>query len=300
MPFAGSLEGTFGLGRPIQYITAMTPTPSGAVPNYYTQNSGFLMYQPGYTSANLQLKSTMHISTATSIRTYTGIPAGAWTIIHDKDLDSNIFYSMVQGTRVLTRSVLAKGLSTVTNSTLTTYNGISVQVLGACYAPACMWTSTMYGAFVIGGFTSSNIGVLEFNAQKVIASTYTVSYLNEVYGTEMIPKSASGFSNDFAVAYTRSGKIMSSWTVDMLNRSWTNRFDNLYSSGVTGPSNGDGMIFYPIGKLIHPGDTTSNVNRIAMNDTGSALTWSSIKTVPIADNGGYPYHLSHTALSSII
>jgi hypothetical protein len=314
MPFFGSTEGRFGYGRPVRYITPANPTPpSGNAPSYYTANSGFLMYQPGYTSATLQLKSTMHISTTTNIRAYTGIPTGAWTIIHDKDLDSNVFYSMVQGTRVLTRSVLTKGGTTTTNSTMYTYAGTTAPVLGACYAPACMWTSTMYGAFIIGGFTSSNVHVMEFSAQKTIANAYAVPYLNEVYGTEVVPKAASGFSYDFGVAYTRSGKIMSSWTVDMLNRSWTNRVDNTYGSGTTGPANGDGMIYYPIGKSIHLNDNTTDVNRIAMNDTssallylwritqsGTALVWSSIKNIPIADSGGYPYHLSHTALSSIV
>lgn len=308
MPLAGSVEGAYGYGRGFRAAQA-----GGNAPAYYTSSSGFLMYQPGYNTQNLQVKSAANISTVTADRTYSNVTvANAWTIIHDKDLDSNVYYSMSQSGRVLSRIVLNKGLTTFTTSTLTTYTGISVQVLGACYAPACMWSNTAYGAFVIGGFSSGNIGVLEFTSNKVIGTTYTVAYTSEVYGTEMVPKAASGFANDYGVAYTRNSRQMSSWTVNMDTRTWSNRRDNSYTSGVNGPSNGCGMIYYPRNKPIFTNDPDTSANRIAMNDTSTALlyvwritesgtdiVWTFLRTVPLANNGGYPYHMSAAAYNSV-
>jgi hypothetical protein len=316
MPFISSEAGNFGYGRYIQTIAGSTP--SGSTPSYYTSNSGWLMNQPGYSATSMQIKNTSSISTATATRTYTGF-TNAWTFIHDKDLDSNIWYGMTEGTRVLRRYALAKGGTTITASTVTTYAGATTSVLGACYAPACMWTnpSTSYGAFVIGGFSQAVIHVLEFNASKVIAagSTYTVAYTSEVYGTEVVPKAASGFTNDYGVAYTRNSRQMSSWTVNMATRSWTNRTDNAYSTGTTGPSNGDGMIYYPIGKSIFANDPDTSTNRIAMNDTSSAflyvwtitenagktaIVWTFSKRISISENGGYPYHMSLNTYNAVI
>jgi hypothetical protein len=307
MPLASSAEGAYGYGRAFRQAAA-----AGNAPSYYTSNSGFLMYQPGFNNTTLILKPATAISTTSSIRTYTGF-TNAWTYIHDKDLDSNIWYGMTEGTRVLRRYTLAKGTSTITVSTLTTYAGATTSVLGASYAPACMWTGTAYGAFVIGGFSQAVVHVLEFTANKTIGTTYTVPYTSEVYGTEMIPKAASGFTNDFGVAYTRNSRQMSSWTVNMDTRTWSNRTDNSYSQGSTGPSNGDGMIYYPIGKAIFTGDPDTSTNRIAMNDTssarlyvwtitqsGSALVWTFLKQVTIPDNGGYPYHMSAATYNSVI
>lgn len=260
----------------------------------------------------MQLKTIANIANSTTIRTYTGF-SNAWTFIHDKDLDSNIWYGMTEGTRILRRYVLAKGGTSVTVTTITTYAGATTSVLGACYAPACMWTGTSYGAFIIGGFSQAVVHVLEFNAAKTaISATYTVPYVSEVYGTEIIPRQASGFSQHFGVAYTRNSRQMSSWTVNMDTRSWTNRQDNSYSSGVNGPSNGNGMIYYPPGKQIVSSDPDTTTNRIAMNDTstarlyvwtvtqsGNALVWTYLKTVTIADNGGYPYHMSTATYNSV-
>jgi hypothetical protein len=269
------------------------------------------MYQPAYNATTLQLKTAANISTATVIRTYTGITS-AWTFIHDKDLDSNIYYGMPDGTHILSRFALAKGGTTVTASTLTTYAGATTNVLGASYAPACMWSGTAYGAFVIGGFSQAVIHVLEFTASKTIGTTYTVAYTSEVYGTEMVPKAASGFANDYGVAYTRGSRQMSSWTVNMSSRTWSNRKDNTYINGTNGPANGDGMIYYPINKPIFAGDPDTSTNRIAMNDTstailyvwtitesGTGLVWTFLKQVPTAGSGGYPYHMSAAAYNSV-
>lgn len=306
MPLAGSVEGAFGYGCGFRAAQA-----GGNAPAYYTSSSGFLMYQPGFNATTLQLKSAANISTATVIRTYTGF-TNAWTYIHDKDLDSNIYYGMTEGTRVLRRYILLKGGTTVTASTLTAYAGATTSVLGACYAPACMWTGTAYGAFVIGGFSQAVVHVLEFTANKTIGTTYTVAYTSEVYGTEMVPKAASGFANNYGIAYTRGTRQMSSWTVNMDTRSWSNRFDNSYIQGTNGPSNGDGMMYYPVNKPIFTGDPDTSTNRIAMNDTstarlyvwtitesGTRIVWTFLKLVNIADIGGYPYHMSAAAYNSV-
>ena len=270
------------------------------------------MNQPGYSATSLQIKSTSAISTAGAIRTYIGFTA-AWTLIHDKDLDSNVWYGMTEGSRVLRRYDLAKGGTTITTSTLTTYAGATTSVLGACYAPACMWTGTAYGAFIIGGFSQAVVHVLEFTAAKTIGTTYTVAYTSEVYGTEVIPKQASGFSQHFGVAYTRASKQMSSWTVNMDTRTWSNRTDNSYTSGTNGPSNGDGMIYYPPGKPIFLNDPDTSTNRLAMNDTasarlyvwtvtqsGNALVWTFLKQIITSENGAYPYHMSQATYNAVI
>jgi hypothetical protein len=275
------------------------------------------MNQPGFAVTTLQLKNISSLAAAAATRTYTGLTA-AWTTIHDKDLDSNVYYNMAEGgtPKTLRRYVLAKGGTTVTVSSMYSYSGATTSVLGACYAPQCMWTNstTTVGAFIIGGFTQAVVHVLEFGTNRTINNTYTVAYTSEVYGTEVVPQAASGFSRDYGLAYTRGSRQMSSWTVDMFNRSWTNRRDNTYTSGTTGPGNGDGMIFYPIGKQISVDDRTTSTNRIAMNDTGSArlytwnitehaglssIVWNYNSTITIAEAGGYPYHMSSNAYNSI-
>jgi hypothetical protein len=319
MPFLSSVAGESGYGR---YITLTTqsapvpPTPTGAAPAYYTQNTGWLMNQPGYSVTTLQLKYISSLQTSAATRTYTGLTA-AWTTIHDKDLDSNVYYNMAEGgPKTLRRYVLAKGGTTVTVSSMFLYSGATTSVLGACYAPQCMWTNstTTVGAFIIGGFSQAVLHVLEFGTNRTITSTYTVPYTSEVYGTEVVPKAASGFSKDYGIAYTRNSRQMSSWTADMFTRSWTNRRDNSYSPGVNGPSNGNGMIYYPIGKQISFNDLTTSTNRIAMNDTSSAalytwnitehaglssIVWTYNSTIRIAESGGYPYHMSSNAYNSI-
>jgi hypothetical protein len=312
MPFVNTVEFNYAFsGKP-----GAAPAPAGNLPSYYTVNSGFLMYQPGFTATTLQLKALADINTATVIRTYSSV-VGSWTVIHDKDLDSNIWYSMPESgaPKTLYRYALAKGGTTITQTTVGTYAGATTSVLGACYAPACMWNGTAYGAFIIGGFNQSVVHVLPFTSSKTIGSTYTVPYTSEVYGTEMVPKQASGFNNHYGVAYTRGSKQMSSWTVIMDSNSsagWTNRIDNSYTGGVNGPANGDGMIYYPPGKQIVSGDSATTTNRIAMNDTSSArlyvwtvaesgtqLNWTYLSTIAIANNGGYPYHMSSNTYNSV-
>ncbi len=296
-----------------------TSSPITGVPAYYTSNSGFLLYQPGYSITTEDLKNSTNIGVNTVIRSYTGFQTG-WNFVHDKDLDSNVIYKMPESTRVLYKFVLAKGGTTATQTTIMTYTGATTSVLGACYAPACMWTGTGYGAFVIGGYSQSVFHVLEFNqAKTAIAATYTVACGsgNEIYGTEVIPKQASGFTQHFAIAYTRNGtnaRSIMSLTVNMDTRTWSNfTVITAYSAGTTGPSNGLGIIYYPPGKTVFTGDTDTALNRIGMTDTstariyiwtvtqsGNALSVTYLKQVTLAHSGGYPYHLSLAAYNSIL
>jgi hypothetical protein len=313
MPLASSLAATTGYGR-----MPTTLVITGA-PAYYTSNSGFLLNQPGFTVNTVQLKNSTNIGTTTVLRTYTGFLA-SWTFSHDKDLDSNVIYKMPEGSRILYKYVLSKGGTTATQTTIMNYTGGTTSVLGSCYAPACMWTGTGYGAFVIGGFSQSVIHVLEFNqAKTAITATYTAAFGtgNEVYGTEVIPRQASGFTQHFAIGYTRNGtnaRSIASLTVNMDTRTWSNfTVIGTYATGTTGPSNGNGMIYYPPGKAIFTGDPDTSTNRIGLNDTGTArlyvwtvtqsgnrLNVTYLKNVTLGDTSGYPYHLSQAAYNAIV
>ncbi len=294
----------------------MLPLPPPAdFPAYYNSSSGFYMYQSRYDNQTLQL--TTAVVANTSIRNYSSIvDSRSWTVVHDKDLDSNVYYSMGESTRNLYRAVLTKGGTTITNTLLIFYSGGTSSVLGACYAPACMWTGSVgYGAFIIGGFAQSVVHVLEFSSNKLsIPFTYTVSYTSEVYGTEVIPRAVTGWANDYGAAYTRGSKQMSSWVVNMSTRSWTNRVDNSYSGTPAGSINGCGMIYYPIGKPIFNSDPDISTHRLAFSDTSSAslyvftitegsnqLNWTYLKTVSGFTGGGgvTPYHMSVNAYNSV-
>lgn len=286
------------------------------IPTYYTNSSGFYMLQPGYTNTTMML-SLANTST-TNIRTYSGF-ASAWSYIHDKDLDSNVYYGMSEGgssPKNLLRYILTKGGTTISTTNIHLYSGATTSVLGACYAPRVLWRSTAgHGAFIIGGFNQSVIHVLEFASDKnSIVNSYTVPYTSEVYGTEVVPREASGFTNDYGVAYTRGSKQMTSWTIDMSTRNWTNRFDNLYSSTPAGSINGSSMIYYPPGKPIFTGDPDTSANRLAFTDTSTQslyvftvtessniLVWNYLKTVTFtgASGGLYPYSMSTTSYNSI-
>jgi hypothetical protein len=278
-------------------------------PAYYTSSSGYMLYYT-FNSTTADLKALNAINSTSVIRTYTELTA-CWNIVHDKDLDTNIYYGMPESSRTLYRFTLTKGGTSLTRSTITTYTGATTSVLGACYAPTCMGTTN--GAFIIGGYAQAVIHVLEFDSSKNVSYTYTVPYTSEVYGTEVIPKQVSGFTQHFAVAYTRGSRQLSSYTVDMSTRTWGNRYDITYNAGSTGPSNGLGMLYYPPNKEIFTGDPHVSTNRIAMNDTSTTrlfvytvtqnenfLTFTWLKTVDMqSPAGGYPYSLSQTAYDSL-
>lgn len=288
----------------------------GQIPSYYTSTSGFFMHQAGNTATALSLTSAS--TTISAILTYSSIVSGTWAVVHDKDLDSNVYYGMAEtgSPKNLIRYVLPKGGGSITSTTINSYSGASSSVLGACYAPSVMWSSTPgYGAFIIGGFNQAVLHVLEFAENKTsILTTYTVPYTSEVYGTEVIPKVVSGFTNDYGVAYTRGSKQMSSWVVDMSARTWSNRVDNSYSGTPAGSINGSSMIYYPIGKPIFTGDADITQNRLAFTDTSTAsyyvftvtegtnaLNWAYLKTVTFTNggNGLYAYSMSVNSYNSV-
>jgi hypothetical protein len=311
MPFVSSTGSALGFGR----IPA-SGGGSNTAPGYYSSSSGFLFHQPGFSVTTGQLKVSTDIGNTTAVRTYTGFASG-WNMVHDKDLDSNVYYKMPEtgAPKTLFKHVLAKGGTTLTQTSMGTYAGATTSVLGACYAPSYMWTGTAYGAFVIGGFSQAVVHVLELNqAKTAIGTTYTASIgTGEVYGTEMIPLQASGFTQHFAVFYTRNTRLIGSFTVNMDTRSWTNmNRTQSFTAGTNGPSNGLGMIYYPPGKPIFTGDPDTALNRIGMTDTssnglfvwtvaqsGNVLTFTYLKRVNMGENGGYPYHMSVAAYNSI-
>lgn len=274
------------------------------------------MYQGGTNATGVSLSLARTGLSATTV--YYGIVSGTWAIVHDKDLDSNVYYGMAESStpKSLTRYVLPKGGGTSVATVINSYSVATTSVLGACYAPNVMWTSTPgYGAFIIGGFNQSVIHVLEFAENKLsITSSYTVPYASEVYGTEVIPKAVSNFSNDYGVAYTRSNKQMSSWVVDMSTKSWTNRTDNLYSGTPAGSINGSSMLYFPIGKPIFTADVDTTTHRVAFTDTGTAayyvftitegtnaIVWTYLKTVSFTGGAGgmYAYPMSTASYNSV-
>lgn len=316
MPFLTSIAANAGYGRmpATRQITG--------VPAYYTSSSGYLMFG-AFNSTSAVLKLSSNIGNTTAVRTYTGLPGSVWNIVHDKDQDSNVYWVVPNvAPRTLRSVTFAKGGTTVTTASIGTFSPTS-EVLGAAYVPACMWTGTGYGAFIIGGYAQYVIHVLEFNSTKTaIAATYTapIGSNSEIYGVEVVPSQASGFSRHYGVFYTRNGtnaRTIGSFTVNMDTRTWNNvSFSNTFTPGTNGPSNGLGMIYYPPGKPIFTGDTDTSLNRIGMNDTstatlfvwtmaesgGNKINFTYLKNVAMTNSpasGGYPYHMSSTAYNSV-
>ena len=314
MPVVSGLSAIVGYGRAQRAAAAPPP---GSLPAYYTSNSGYLLSYVAF-SANATLIDSVNIATGSpAIRTFTGIYTSPryWNLSHDKDLDSNIYYGVGQTGGALMKMTFPKGGGGVTNFTLFTDSGIPVTIISTAYIPICMWTGTGYGAVCIGGFSSNTIRVLPFNSTKTgVTGAYSVTWSGaEIYGVEVVPKAASGFNNNYGLAYSRNPKTMTSWTVNMDTATWSNKAtDSSYSSGVTGPSNGDAMCYYPIGKSIFTGDPDTGTNRVAMSDSstakvyvwtitesGTSIVWTYLKQVTVQANGANPYHLSTAAYNAI-
>ena len=290
---------------------------SSLLPAFYTSSSEYLIIS-GWSRASLSLKTTANYSSLINTRTYT-MQSNGWNIVHDRDLDSNVYYYMPEAytlpTKTLYKVVLSKRVTTVTTTSLYDYTNATSSVLGATYAPKCMGSPN--GAFLIGGFRNDVVHVLEFNSSKTgISYTYTVPYKNETYGIEVIPKAATNWANDYAVAYTRTGFYLSSWNVDMATRTWSNLYDINFVAGISGPENGCGVIYYPAGKAISSTDSYNALHRIAMYDTSSTrlyiwriaengtqltFTFQGIMTGPsdATLNGYCPIHLSVAAYNTL-
>ncbi len=314
MPIASMASAALGFGRAARAVI------TGNVPAYYTSNSGFLLSYIAFTSSATLIDS-VNISTGSpAIRTYTGLTTSPryWNLSHDKDIDTNVFYGMGQNGGALIKITLPKGGGAVTQTSLYTDSGGPANILGTAYVPICMWTGNGYGGFIGGGFNSGIIRVLEFNSTKTTISnaysvTWTAATTPEIYGVEVIPKVVSGFNNNYAVAYSRNNKTMTSWTVNMDTKTWNNKAtDSTYVAGTTGPSNGDAMVYYPIGKSIFTGDPNTNTHRVAMSDTSSArlyvwtitesgtsIVWTYLKQVTVSVAATNTYHLSTAAYNSL-
>ncbi len=315
MPVASLSAAAFGYGRPQR--PAATP---GNVPAYYTSNSGFLLNYGAFSSSATLINSS-NIATGTPVlATFSNIQVSprAWTLAHDKDADNNVYYFLPQTGNILSKYTFPKGGGTAVKADLYTDSGGPGNTLGFCYAPICMWTGTGYGAIIGGNFSAGTIRVLEFNSTKTsVQAVYTVTWTAgttpEVYGVEVVPRAVSGFNNNYGLAYSRNNKTMTSWTVNMDTRTWANKAtDSSYSGGVTGPTNGDAMIYYPIGKRIFTGDPDTSTNRVGMSDTSTArlyvwtitesgtnIVWTYLKQVTLSAAGMNPYHLSTAAYNAI-
>ena len=304
-------------GAALGFGRAVRSTTNPNLPAYYTSNSGFLLSYVAFSSSATLINSTNIATGSPAIRTYSSIYTSPryWNISHDKDLDNNIFYGVGQTGGALIKMTFPKGGGTVTNFTLFTDSGIPSTIISTAYIPICMWTGTGYGAVCIGGYQSNTIRVLPFNSTKTsIVGAYSVTWTGgEIYGVEVVPKAASGFNNNYGVAYSRNPKIMTSWTVNMDTNTWSNKAtDSTYVAGTTGPSNGDAMCYYPVGKQIFTGDPDTSTNRLAMSDSstarlyvwtitesGTSIVWTYLKQVTVQANGTNPYHLSTAAYNAL-
>ena len=292
---------------------------SDCPPDYYTSNSGFLLNQPISNTTTVELKSAADIGNANRIRQYTGLTAG-WNFAHDKDLDSNVIYKMHPTTNILTKFTLAKGGTNATATTITTYNsGSATSLVGACYAPACMWpggTGNGFGAFIIGGNSQNCIHVLEWEtaAKERIRHSYKVTVNGSCRSTEVIPKQASGFTEHFGVYCMHSPRRIGSFTVNMNDRSWSNRNDTIYTADTNGPSSPNAMIYYPRGKQIFPSEPTGHTqdNRIGITDfntirlyvwtvtqDANRLVFNYQKNIDMGGDTLFTYHLSQNAYNAI-
>ena len=164
-----------------------------SLPAYYTSASGYV-HMSGFTGSNADFRTLSNYNNAAgAISKWTGISPAPWNLVHDKDLDSNVWYAMPESSHTLYAVTMPRsgsGSSTAVSQTtlVAAYSGATTSVLGACYAPAIMGGSSgaTYGAFIIGGFSQAVVHVLEFNSAKTgVAFSYTVPYTSEVYGTEV-------------------------------------------------------------------------------------------------------------------
>jgi hypothetical protein len=236
----------------------------------YNQYSDMVMVR-GYDSGLVYIKT---LAQALNSRAYTSVynsvynGGTVWQYAHDRDLNSNVWWAMGDWNKTLVKVTLVGGQPTSV-IIVPTYSASS-ELLGASYVPQMCGIPSGNGAFIVGGFMQNCVHVLEFNSNKSgIAYSWTVPYKTDVYGVQVIPRQDSGFSTDFGYAYSRAGRTMCSWVVDMARRSWTSRYDTVYSPGVTGPHNGLGVSYIPPGTSLYASDPNVSYNRLAMNDTSS-------------------------------
>jgi hypothetical protein len=279
-------------------------------PQYYTNRSGFQLVHSQY-STSAEVRSLNNVSVPYSIVTYSNLPANVWNLAHDED-DDTIFYAVPEDTRTIHKLEFTSN-NTVSGTVVGRVATATSNVISSCYVPSALGAAG--GALLTAGFTQGLIHVSEFDSEKrSIAYSYSVPYLNEVYGVEVIPKIATNYTLDFVVSTTREGSNLTSWVVDFNTRNWTSQCNVKFTPGSNGPLNGGAIIYFPTNKHITAGDPHTTTHRIALTDSssfsnlyvwnmaqsGSNLAFTYLKTVrvrPIRNfTGAYPYHLSTNSM----
>jgi hypothetical protein len=270
----------------------------------------------GANTSNIDVRSWQNLGTNTNIKTYTGLTSNVVNIIHDKDLDSNIYYSINSVSKQLNKHVLTQGATSITttmmyNMTSTNSNYTSK---GATYVPAFMGTSN--GCIVVGGNDRHLVHIMELNTTKTSVSyEYSMIYSNAV-GVEVIPKDVSGFSNDYLIVCADS-RVISTFVADFGRRTFSNQADTNVPPGLF-PSAPVSMMYFPPGKPVYNTDANSNLHELLITD--AAGNGMSIFTVTQANEtsltfnheqqynvygpgnslGEYPYPLTVNAYNSLI
>jgi hypothetical protein len=273
---------------------------SFTIPPYYTSQSGYMIYQPGGSATTLQLKDSLNISTGTDIKNYTGLTdLSQSNYIQDKDLDSNVYYGVINvsvANKSIVKAVLDGSTSpgTATMTTLLNNQSYGGTCYGSCYAPKILWNTTKNnGAFIFTTFSANYIYVFPFSSSSKTGFSlpYSIFDNDGPSGIDVVPKAVSGFTNDYAVTISGVDNLLNriyrftSYVIDMAqgsNVGWTNQTRSPtytpYTGGPPSPGVSYGpqyqgpVLYYPPGKPVARDDTNQiNTNRIVCIDTQSSL-----------------------------
>lgn len=307
--YSSNVLNIVGFNSNMGYVTI------GPITSYYTSYSSNILVS-GNTASNVDLRSFSNISTNINIKTYTGLMSNLPNLIHDKDLDSNVYYGMNAVSKDLYKFILTKGGTSISYSNIYTMTSspVSITAKGGAYAPSFMGTSN--GAILIAGNNRHVIHVLELNTDKNgVSYEYSIAYSNAT-GVEVLPKEITGFSNDYLVACTPTNTTITSWKADFATRTFTNRTDSPIVPGKF-PQTALSIIYFPVGKPMFLNDTNTSNHRIGLSDaTGNSmtnfqvtqatnsLTFTWINNINVYGPGGvkgeYPYPLTVQAYNSLI
>lgn len=325
MPFVSSVEGTFGYGRGL------------VIPNnYYTSSSGYYMATKASGAISLSIAD---LSGTSVIRTYSGITNISRTFVHDKDLNSNIYYTIFSsGTGTVServyKNVVPKGGTAVTQTLFATLYLVSdASTLGGkCYVTNAVNPSSFGGLLSASGAgINSRIYSVYLNSNKTDVSSANV-FMNgprggppyyTYVGVDVVPKLYSGFVNNHIIyMYGNLSTVLFIGNNTILFNSDGNK-SNIYNIsttiGVNAPAVTYSIIYYPPNKPIFTGDNISlNMNRVVIFDnnsptayewqieeSGSSLTWTFLRKlvtgIPTlpANRNVYPYSMSTEAYQSI-
>lgn len=300
MPFLSSAQGVFGYGRGLLVLPN----------NYYTSSSGFYMTSKGSGAISLSIAD---LSGTSVIRTYSGITNISRTFIHDKDLNSNIYYTIFSSGSVgvtvaerVYKNVVPKGGTAVTQTLFpTSYLVSDASIVGGkCYVTNAINPSNFGGLLSASGAgASSRIYSVYFNSNKTDVSSANV-FMNgprggppyyTYVGVDVVPKLYSGFVNNHIIyMYGDRSTVLFIGNNTILFNGDGNK-SNIYNIsttiGVNAPAVTYSMIYYPPNKPIFTGDNIAlTMNRVVIFDnnsptayewqieeSGSSLTWTFLR-----------------------